>query len=64
MWELHHRFNALADNPGEPEYDTKFRFQDEELEERYKEFMNKILTQKGLETKVRKSTVHLKTNIQ
>jgi len=32
MGELHERFNALVDNPGEEAYDTKFRFQDEALE--------------------------------
>lgn len=63
MWELHHRFNALVDNPAEEGYDTKFRFQDEELEERYFQFMKKVQKSKGLETEVRKSTVHLKTQI-
>lgn len=63
MSELHQRFNALVDNPAEEGYDTKFRYQDEELEERYKKFMTKVQEEKGLETKVRKSTVHLKTGI-
>lgn len=64
MWELHDRFNALADNVGEPEYDTKFAFQNVELEERYKNFMVKVQKEKGEETTVRKSTVsNIKTGI-